>query len=84
MTDPELYVHTPDGATAAVGEDGLEAAQTIAACLAKYPWVELRREGVMPVTRWTVMQRNSSGCPVQIAVENWEGDTYLIGNGRRQ
>ncbi len=82
MTGPELYLVASDGSTQPVEEDTLAASSQVAASLIKHDWVEMRREGVMPVTRWTVMQRNSSGCPMRVAVENWEGDTYMISSER--
>ncbi len=84
MTEPnDLYLYVADGTTQPVEEDTFGAASQVALALAKNDWVEMRREGVTAVTRWTVMQRNSSGCPQHIAVENWQGDVTVLTNERQ-
>jgi hypothetical protein len=76
-----MYLKTPDERYIRFSEDmtDYDKATFIMGLLVKYDTVELRSDNYSgDMTRWTVLERDQKGIPVQVACEEFDGAAEVI------
>lgn len=76
------FLSTPSGEIDLPDADSdVAVADKILRLLVSEPWVRLQwREAPDVCTRWTVMERDSSGIPSQICTEEFDGSVDIVSN----
>jgi hypothetical protein len=76
MSNPDLFIRTPDGDTFEFGSNETETAFKACVLLMRCPWIELCERTTGRAVLWTAGERDERGCPRQIFIE--DGDEMQV------